>query len=34
MGDSLLVSEGGGVVRHFWLCKTLSSIPLGTLVGA
>ena len=29
-GDSLLVSDGVGVgVRHFWVCNTLSGLPLG-----
>ena len=31
-GDSLLVSDGGSDI--FWVCETLSSIPLGTLFGA
>ena len=31
-GDSLLVSDGGSDI--FWVCKTLSSIPLGTRFGA
>ena len=31
-GGLLLVSDGGSDI--FWVCKTLSSIPLGTRFGA
>ena len=31
-GDSLLASDGGSDI--FWVCKMLSSIPLGTRFGA
>ena len=31
-GDSLLVSDGGSDI--FWVCKTWSSIALGTRFGA
>ena len=34
-GDSLLVSDGGGGgQKFFWVCETLFSIPLGTLLSA
>ena len=32
-GDSLLVSDGGRGSDIFWVCKILSSIPLGILFG-